>query len=369
MLTITLFKIGPYNVCIWNLIIFMIIFLSAAILRKIIHRALKRSLTNANVKVEGKVSTYLKLTSQSIYFIAAYIAVWSFNINNVNVSFRDFLDFKIIDFKRFNLSFYHIIVITAVFFGAKVSLNFVRLYVNRKFKNSKDFNTGTEYVYVQIAKDIIYIFAILISMQVLEIELTIFLTGSAALLVGIGLGLQDVFKDMFSGVVLLVEGNLKVGDVIEVSSSKGEASIVAKILRINVRTTQIQTRDGNVLIIPNAKLTQEFIENWSHGSELTRFSIPVTVAYGSDTELVSKLLKQAALSHPKVKKSQPIFVRLSDFGDNGLQMELLFWADQSWDVNNYKSEIRLEIDRLFREYQIVIPYPQRDVRMYPPINS
>ncbi len=369
MLTITLFKIGPYNVCIWNLIIFMIIFLSAAILRKIIHRALKRSLTNANVKVEGKVSTYLKLTSQSIYFIAAYIAVWSFNINNVNVSFRDFLDFKIIDFKRFNLSFYHIIVITAVFFGAKVSLNFVRLYVNRKFKNSKDFNTGTEYVYVQIAKYIIYIFAILISMQVLEIELTIFLTGSAALLVGIGLGLQDVFKDMFSGVVLLVEGNLKVGDVIEVSSSKGEASIVAKILRINVRTTQIQTRDGNVLIIPNAKLTQEFIENWSHGSELTRFSIPVTVAYGSDTELVSKLLKQAALSHPKVKKSQPIFVRLSDFGDNGLQMELLFWADQSWDVNNYKSEIRLEIDRLFREYQIVIPYPQRDVRMYPPINS
>jgi small-conductance mechanosensitive channel len=83
------------------------------------------------------------------------------------------------------------------------------------------------------------------------------------------------------------------------------------------------------------------------------------VAYGTDLNLIERLLKQAALAHPKVKKNHPVIVRLSDFGDSGLELELIFWADQSWDINNYKSEIRFEIDRLFRTYGIEIPYPQR----------
>jgi small-conductance mechanosensitive channel len=107
------------------------------------------------------------------------------------------------------------------------------------------------------------------------------------------------------------------------------------------------------------------VENWSHGSELTRFLITVTIEYGANTELIKRLLKQAALAHPKVKKSHPIFVRLANFGDSGLELELIFWADQSWDINNYKSEIRFEIDRLFREYGITIPYPKRTIYMNP----
>ena len=75
------------------------------------------------------------------------------------------------------------------------------------------------------------------------------------------------------------------------------------------------------------------------------------------------MLTQAAMSHPKVKKSQPVIVRLANFGENGMEMELLFWADQSWDISNYKSEIRMEIDRLFREYKIVIPFQQRDIHI------
>ncbi|MFN6015029.1 MAG: mechanosensitive ion channel family protein [Flavobacteriales bacterium] len=118
-----------------------------------------------------------------------------------------------------------------------------------------------------------------------------------------------------------------------------------------------------MLIIPNTKLTQEYVENWSHGSELSRFRILLTVDYGADAELVTRLLKQAALGHPKVRKSEPVDVRLANFGNNGLELELIFWADQSWDINNYKSEIRFEIDRLFREYKITIPYPQTKVHL------
>ena len=163
-------------------------------------------------------------------------------------------------------------------------------------------------------------------------------------------------------------------DIVEINgktktAAQSNESMVAKIVKINVRTTQIQTREGNVLIIPNTHLTQDRIENWSHGSELTRFTIKLAVAYGSDLSLIERLLKQAALAHPKVKKNNQVMVRLADFGDSGLEIELVFWADQSWDINNYKSEIRFEIDRLFRAYSIEIPFPQRMLHQAPQRNS
>ena len=151
---------------------------------------------------------------------------------------------------------------------------------------------------------------------------------------------------------------IRVGDIVAIPDKGDSEGIVAKIVKVNVRTTQIETRDGNVLIISNSKLTQDTVENWSHGSELTRFTISLSVAYGTDTNLVQELMIKAAKDHHKVKNKDRVFVRLANFGDNGLEMELIFWADQSWYINNYKSEIRLEIDRLFRENNITIPFPQ-----------
>jgi small-conductance mechanosensitive channel len=359
----TLFHFGPYNVCLWNLIALFFIFISAFVLRRIIHRSLRRYLLVANIKLEGNKATWLRILSQSVYLIAIYVAVLSFKINNNNVSFIDFLSYNLFESKKFTLSFYQIILLIVVFFGAKILINFIKLYYFQKFRNKKDYNPSKEYVYIQISKYIVYIFAIIFSLKTLNIDLTLLLTGSAALLVGLGLGLQDVFKDFFSGLILLFEGGTKIGDVIELQDSKFKEPIIAKIIKINARTTQIETRDGNILIIPNAKLTQEYVENWSHGTNLTRFTISLRVSYNSDTELVSNLLKQAALSHPKVKKTKPVLIRLKDFGESGLEIDLLFWADQSWEIEIYKSEIRFEIYRLFKQYKIKIPFPQRDVNI------
>ena len=99
MLSYTLFKLGPYNVCLWNLIALAFIFLFAAVMRKIIHRSLKKYLIGQNIHLEGSRTTWLKLFSQSVYIMAVYIAVWSFNINNNNVSFEDFLNYEIISNK------------------------------------------------------------------------------------------------------------------------------------------------------------------------------------------------------------------------------------------------------------------------------
>jgi small-conductance mechanosensitive channel len=363
MLKETLFNLGPYNICLLNILLFLLIFVVAVAMRRILHRRLKQSFKNANITIDERLSNWLKLISQSVYLIAVYIAILSFNINNENVTFGDFLNFKIIESDYFVLSFYHILVIIAIFFGAKMALNLTRIYINKKIGQKSEYTPGTEFVYVQLAKYIIYIFAIMFSLRAINVDLTLLLTGSAALLVGIGLGLQDVFKDIFSGIVLLFEGNVRVGDIVEISNGGKTEPIVAKILKINVRTTQIETRDGNVLILPNAKLTQEFIENWSHGSNLTRFKINLTVEYGSNVELIKSIMVKAAISHPRVRMHEELNVRLANFGSNGLELELIFWADQNWDINNYKSEIRFEIDRLFRENHITIPFPQSFVHV------
>lgn len=366
MMSYTLFDLGPLHVCLWNLISIAVIFLVAAIMRRIIHRSLKRYLISANINLEGSRTTWLKLLSQSVYIVAVYLAVISFNFNNNDVSFQDFVKYNLIDFSVIKINFYQICVIALLFFLARMLMNFVKLYFSKKFRNRKDYNPSTEFVYIQVSKYVIYVFVILLSLQTLKVNLTNLFIGSAALLVGIGLGLQDVFRDIVSGLILLFERSIKIGDIIELQDSKFREPIIAKILKINVRTTQIETFDGNILIIPNAKLTQEYVENWSHGNGLTRFHIDISIAYGSNMELVNKLLKQAALAHPKVKKNQPVDVRLKNFGDNGLELELLFWADQNWEAGFFKSDIRIEIDRLFREYQIKIPYPQRSVTVENP---
>jgi small-conductance mechanosensitive channel len=368
MLSTTLFSLGPFKICLWNLVFLSLIFFIAAVLKRLIHRSLKKYVQAANINMEGRRIAWLRLISQSVYLLAIYLAFLSLKFNNKLITFQDFLNFKLIDLKSFHLNFFDIFVILTIFFVSRILVNFSKIVIGRKFRKAANSDLSTEYVYVKIAKYFIYVFAIIFCLQILDVDITLLLTGSAALLVGIGLGLQDVFKDVFAGFVLLFEGNLRVGDIVEITSgsknsTKSSSGIVAKIVKINVRTSQIQTREGNVLIIPNTRLTQEQVENWSHGSELTRFIINLTVEYGANTELIKRLLKQAALAHPKVKKSHPILVRLSNFGDSGLELELVFWADQSWDINNYKSEIRFEIDRLFREYDIKIPYPKRDILM------
>ncbi len=363
MFSTTLFNIGPFDICLWNIFFLLVIFLSAIVLRRIVHRLLKKYAKSANIAIEGRRVTWLKVLSQSVYLVAIYVAVLSFKFNNKDITFADFFKVRLLDLPNFKLDFSDLLVIVSVFFGARIAVNFSTLMISKRFQRSKNHDKATEFIYIQIAKYLIYIFSILFCFQLLNIT-SLLLGGSAAILVGIGFGIQDVFKDFVAGFVLLFEGKLRVGDIVEIApSSKGNSkvqnTIVAKILKINLRTTEIQTREGNVLIIPNTRLTQEQVENWSHGSELTRFTINVTVDYGANTELIQRLLKQAALAHPNVNKQEPVIVRLANFGENGLELELIFWADQNWDINNYKSEIRFEIDRLFREHKIRIPYPQR----------
>lgn len=367
MFSDTLFKVGPFNICVWNFVFLFLISIAAFVLRKLLARFLRRTLKSNNIHIEGRRETYFRLFTQSVYLLALYVAVYSFRFNNPEVTFNDFIKYNLVHIGALKLSLYNMILVVAIFIFARIFISLYKLYVGRKVQSSKNRNYDVAFVYVQIASYIIYVSAFLLSINVLGLDISLILTGSVGLLVGVGLGLQDVFKDTIAGIVLLLEGNIKVGDIVEINNDKTtlgkhpSSMFVAKILKISVRTTQIQTREGNIQIIPNSHLTQNKVENWSHSSRLSMFTIHVQVEYGSDTDLASKILVQVAVKHPMVDAKETTFVRLSNFSESGIDLELVFWAKNSWEILNFKSDLRYEIDRRFREHNIRFAYPTRTI--------
>lgn len=187
--------------------------------------------------------------------------------------------------------------------------------------------------------------------------MTVLVAGSAALLVGVGLGLQQTFNDIISGIILLVEGSIKVGDILDVQGD------IVKVRRIGLRTSMVENRDAFNLILPNSKIVTDQVINWSHNFKWSRFKIGVGVTYGSDVDLVMKLLADCVEKHPKVMTDRKPFARLVDFGDSALNFEVFFWSEDLFGVEQVKGDIRIAIVKAFKEHQVVIPFPQRDLHL------
>jgi small-conductance mechanosensitive channel len=226
-----------------------------------------------------------------------------------------------------------------------------------RIRKDKKMEMSNAYSLFQIIKYFLWTISILIILQTLGIRITVLLAGSAALLVGIGLGLQQTFNDFISGIIMLVEGSIRIDDVLELD---GE---VVRIQEIGIRTSKGLTRDDIIVIIPNSAITSNKVINWSHQSKKTRFRINVGVAYGSDVDLVMKILEASALEHPEIRDKQHIEARLIDFGNSSLDFQLLFFSDNVFRIERVKSEIRKIINRKFIENNIVIPFPQVDLHM------
>jgi small-conductance mechanosensitive channel len=268
---------------------------------------------------------------------------------------------KILDFVIFRISENEIkvstlLIVALIFIVTKIILWVIRKAIFRK-QTVERIEMSNAYSFFQIIKYVLWIVAILFMMQTLGISITVLLAGSAALLVGIGLGLQQTFNDFISGIILLIEGTTKIDDVLEID---GE---VIKILEIGIRTSKGLTRDDIVVIIPNSAITSNKVINWSHQSKKTRFRISVGVAYGSDVDLVVRVLEKSALEHPDISDKQQIEARFIDFGNSSLDFELLFFSDNVFRIEKVKSDIRKIINRKFIENGIVIPFPQIDLHV------
>ena len=177
------------------------------------------------------------------------------------------------------------------------------------------------------------------------------------MLVGVGLGLQQTFNDVISGIILLSERSIKVGDILEIDSD------IVKIQSIGLRTSKGLNRDEISIIIPNSLITTNKVINWSHQSKHTRFKINIGVAYGSDVDLVIKVLKESALEHNEISDKRMVDVRFLDFGDSSLDFQLLFYSTNIFRIEKVKSEIRRIISKKLMENRITIPFPQLDLHL------
>ncbi len=258
---------------------------------------------------------------------------------------------------KFKFSVGNIFVILVIFLIAGFLARMLRIVLKKHFSRREWIDKGKEFTMLKLLTYAVYAIAFIVAIESIGADLSSLLIASAALLVGVGIGLQHIFADLVSGFILLFEGTFKVGDVIELNG------LVARVDRIDIRTSKVVTRDGNYIIIPNSTLTRDNIINWSHSSQMARFKVSVRVAYGSDTHKVRQILNEIAENHPEVSTNRPIIVRFSDFGENGLHFELFFWAMQTWTIETIMSDLRFEIDRLFRHEGINIPLPQRDIHI------
>lgn len=241
-----------------------------------------------------------------------------------------------------------------IFLIARLLIWVITEIVLRNVYSNRKIDQGSSFAINQLIKYVIYIFTIVFALDIFGINMNILLGGAAALLVGIGLGLQQTFNDLISGIIILFERSVSVGDIVQVDAQPGT------IKKIGLRASIVETYGSKTIVVPNHLFVTEKVINWNQHSNRVRFRIEVGVAYGSDAKLVKQLLLESVKENPYVSYPYP-FARLENFGESSLDFGLYFFSTNLLIIEDVKSDIRIEINRLFAENNIEIPFPQRVV--------
>ncbi|WP_073243257.1 mechanosensitive ion channel family protein [Maribacter aquivivus] len=248
-----------------------------------------------------------------------------------------------------------LLLLTVAFLLTSTVLQAIRRFFTRKMEADDKLKFISIFKFI---KYLVYVIVILFTMSAAGINITILITASAALFVGLGLALQEIFQDIIGGIFIIVDKSLRVGDIIEIDNKVG------KVFEIKLRTTRAITRDDKVIIIPNHKFISDIVYNYTQNHKTTRELVRIGVAYGSDIELVTDILLDIVKSQRSILKSPKPFVIFEDFGDSALVFTVNFYLTDSFTDPRVKSEVRYKIDAEFRKHKISIPFPQRDVHLY-----
>ncbi len=266
------------------------------------------------------------------------------------------LEFELINAGDYSIKVYTLAIVLFIFLVTKALLWLIKRTLFRE-NNSKKLDAGNAYALFQIIKYVIWVISAGFILETIGVQVTMLVAGSAALLVGVGLGLQQTFNDVLSGIILLSEKSIKLGDILEIDGD------VVKIQSIGLRPSKGLNRDDISVIIPNSLITTNKVINWSHQSKRTRFRINVGVSYGSDVDLVIKILEDSVFEHNEITDRELIEARLVEFGNSSLNFQVLFFSKNIFRISKVKSDIRRIINKKFAENNIVIPFPQMDLHL------
>jgi len=251
----------------------------------------------------------------------------------------------------------------AVLLISIVASRWLRSFLERRLAARTHLDPGLQHTLLRLTHYLIVAIGILWAANIaFNADLTTLAVLFTALSVGIGFGLQFIAGDIAAGFILLFERPVRVGDFITVLEAGGKTT-EGRVHSINLRTTVVMTNDRIAVVVPNSKLVNQSLTNWSYRDRRTRISIPIGVSYDSNEELVTKTLLRAAEGVENVLTEPKPSVQFMKFGDSSLDFRLLVWTDRPRRHPKIKSDINYRIKRLFDEAGIEIPYPQREFRL------
>lgn len=273
-----------------------------------------------------------------------------------------FWNYKLFSIGEFTLHTSQLLIALALIIFTFVVAAMVRHALKRMIKRASSSSSTHLYIVSRILNYIILVVGFVIALGSLGVDFSKLALIASALGVGIGLGLQGVVNNFVSGLILLLEKTLKVGDFIELDSG-----VVGEVVEIHMRATLLRTNDNVDILVPNAELASGRITNWTLADSIRRFRIPFGVAYGSDKEVVRKAALEAARAVQYTLNDpghEPV-VWMTGFGESSLDFTLGVWvsAGQVKRPTLLVSDYLWALDDKFREYDIEVPFPQRDLHL------
>ncbi|MDT4966309.1 MAG: hypothetical protein QOJ64_1046 [Acidobacteriota bacterium] len=262
---------------------------------------------------------------------------------------------------NFEISAASIVIGVAVFVAAIVISRSVRSFMERRLASRAHLDPGIQYTVLRLIHYLVITFGVLFALKTaFNLDLTTLAVVFTALSVGIGFGLQFIAGDLASGFILLFERPVRIGDFITISDRNNQR-VEGRVQSINLRTTIVMTNDHIAAIIPNSKLVNQNLINWSYGERRSRIAIPVGVAYDADVDLVTATLQTAAEGVEHLLEEPKARVQFLGFGDYSLDFRLLVWTNRPRRHTQIRSDINYRIHRLFKEKQIEIPFPRQEL--------
>lgn len=232
-----------------------------------------------------------------------------------------------------------------------------RFVVQRLLKRTR-FDHSLQYAISKITGYVFVTLGFFVALQVNNVNLSSLAVIAGAVGVGVGFGLQNIINNFVSGLIILAERPITIGDRIEVGSVAGQ------VTRISLRSTTVVTNDNISIIVPNSEFTSHAVTNWSHGDPRVRIRLPLGVAYGTDTQKLREVMLAVAREHPSVLTEPKPELFFSGFGDSSLNFELAVWTSHmSSKPRRFRSELYYAMEQKLREHKIEIPFPQRDLHL------
>ncbi len=272
--------------------------------------------------------------------------------------FQDFVQFELLKFgedkNEIVISVGLVLLLFLSLIIVKVILRLIRKIYTRRMEADEKIRFLAAYNFTGY---FVYILVIVSVISTSGIDISLILTATAVLFIGLGLAMREIFQDIIGGVYIIFDKSLQAGDIIELNGT------VCKVFDTKLRTTLAVTRDEKVIVIPNHKFVTDPVINFTQNYNNTRQSVTVRVALDTDVEKVREILVQAAKTQKKIVKSPEPFVMLEEFGEYALQFGIYFFISETFIELRIKSELRFEIERQFRKNNIRFPYPQQDLNI------